>query len=145
MNPTRFGFLTLAAIVIGSCGGYQLSKWADRSVPTGVEVVSITEVIDGDTFDIHTGERVRAFGYDTPESYRPACEDEAELAHTATITAQRLIDHAAVVTIDRVGRLDRYHRTLARIYVDGHDLGDILIQAGLARPYEGGLRQGWCG
>jgi len=27
---------------------------------------------------------------------------------------------------------------------DGRDLGDALVSAGLARPYDGGHRQSWC-
>lgn len=40
---------------------------------------------------------------------------------------------------------DRYGRTLARVYLDGRDLADLLIEAGLGRPYDGGRRASWCG
>ncbi len=35
-------------------------------------------------------------------------------------------------------------RVVARVVVDGEDLAEELIVAGLARVYDGGPRQGWC-
>lgn len=32
---------------------------------------------------------------------------------------------------------DKYGRTLARVLVDGRDIGEILIEEGLARPSKG--------
>lgn len=39
---------------------------------------------------------------------------------------------------------DRYGRLLAALALDGQDVADTLIAARLARPYDGGTRQGWC-
>ncbi|WP_290897841.1 thermonuclease family protein [Hoeflea sp.] len=44
----------------------------------------------------------------------------------------------------RQDRTDRYGRTLACVYADGRDVAKALIAAGLARPYDGGRREGWC-
>ncbi len=43
------------------------------------------------------------------------------------------------------GRRDRYGRSLAHLHVNRRDVGQILINEGLARPYDGGQRLGWCG
>lgn len=40
---------------------------------------------------------------------------------------------------------DRYGRTLARVAIDGRDLVELLVGVGLARPYHGERRLGWCG
>jgi endonuclease YncB( thermonuclease family) len=37
-----------------------------------------------------------------------------------------------------------YFRLLAEVWVDGESLGESLIDAGYARPYAGGKKQGWC-
>jgi endonuclease YncB( thermonuclease family) len=40
---------------------------------------------------------------------------------------------------------DKYRKRIdAYVEIDGRDLGDSLIAAGLARPYAGGHRDGWC-
>ena len=42
------------------------------------------------------------------------------------------------------GRLDKYGRTLAVLTVNGQDVAATMIGEGLARPYHGERRQGWC-
>lgn len=46
------------------------------------------------------------------------------------------------VTLRQTG-IDRYGRILATVERDGEDLGQALISAGLARPWEGSRRP-WC-
>ena len=36
-------------------------------------------------------------------------------------------------------------RIVAQVLVGGEDLEEMIIEAGLGRPYEGGAREGWCG
>ncbi len=59
--------------------------------------------------------------------------------------AQAALDGAREIRIE-IGRRakDRYGRTLARVAVDGRDLGELLVGVGLARPYHGERRQSWC-
>jgi endonuclease YncB( thermonuclease family) len=48
------------------------------------------------------------------------------------------------VTLTAVGP-DKYRKRIdAYVSIDGRDLGDALISAGLARPYSGGHRADWC-
>jgi endonuclease YncB( thermonuclease family) len=48
------------------------------------------------------------------------------------------------VTIDNV-RPDKYgDRVLATVKVKGRDLGQLLVEAGLARVYHGETRVRWC-
>ena len=44
-------------------------------------------------------------------------------------------------------KVDKYARRVDAYVVmpDGRDLGQVLIAAGLARPYDQGRRTGWCG
>lgn len=103
--------------------------------------------VDGDT--IYVGdEAIRIVGLDAPETYQARCESERQRGHRATEHLRYLLD-AGHIAIRRQGR-DRYGRTLARVYVDGHDVARLMIAAGHAVPYHchGGRcprRIDWCG
>ncbi|MFL9840535.1 thermonuclease family protein [Sphingomonas sp. ST-64] len=101
-------------------------------------------VVDGDTFRMG-GERIRIADIDTPETHPPRCAREAELGAAATRRLHALLNGGAVRLhpIDR--DTDRYGRKLRTVTVDGRGVGATLIAEGLARPYRGGPRAGWCG
>ena len=40
-------------------------------------------------------------------------------------------------------RRDKYFRILARVMIDGEDLGAELLKAGLSKPYDGGTKETW--
>lgn len=100
-------------------------------------------LIDGDTADVGN-DRFRLVGYDTPETYKPRCQYEKALGDEATRRARQLVRDAGTVDFIVLPGRDKYGRGLARIFLHGHDLGNILISEGLARPYSGGRRQSWC-
>lgn len=58
--------------------------------------------------------------------------------------ARELIDRAGAVELVVLPSLDYHNRHLARMYVEGHDIGTMLINEGLARVYLKGRRQSWC-
>ena len=101
------------------------------------------EAVDGDTIDIGT-QRFRLVGFDTPETYQARCSYEKALGDLATARLRQLVAGAGVVDVVVLPGLDRYGRGLARLYVGGTDVKDILIAEGLARPYNGGRRSSWC-
>lgn len=107
-------------------------------------VLSAPVVIDGDT--LRDGAAVyRLENVDAPETIRRArCPEEAALADQATREAWRLILGARRVEAVPAGRIDRYNRVVAKIFIDGADLGDALIARGLARPWRG-RPETWCG
>lgn len=99
-------------------------------------------VVDGDTFYIG-GAKVRIAGIDAPETHPPRCSREAQLGDQATQKLQALLNSGAV-TMTGIGRdRDTYGRLLRNVAVDGKDVGDALIAAGVAREYGRG-RPGWC-
>lgn len=104
----------------------------------------VCRAVDGDSY-VCSGERIRLENADTPELHG-RCQRETNLANEAKAFAQAALDDAVqvVVTVHERRPKDRYGRTLAKVSVDGRDLGAILIQAGLARPYHGERRQSWC-
>lgn len=107
------------------------------------ELILVTGLlaVDGDSV-LFRGERIRIMGVDSPEIHCQ-CESECRAAWAAKRFTQNTLDGGAV-TIERQG-LDKYRRTLARVYVNGQDLAAIIIAAGHGRPYHGEKRQSWCG
>lgn len=104
---------------------------------------SMVEVIDGDT--VRVGEdRYRLLGFDTPETRSAKCASERDLGNRATQRLAQIVRADQVVTLHVNNRRDRYDRFLARMEVSGQDVGPVLMSEGLARPYQGGQRLGWC-
>lgn len=107
--------------------------------------VRVTYVIDGDTFVLAGGERVRILNIDTAElPPRSQCDRETALALAAKARLAELLHGAEVVVLRSGGRdRDRYGRQLRRVVVDGQDVGDRLIREGLAQRWRG-RRGDWC-
>jgi endonuclease YncB( thermonuclease family) len=125
-----------AAVVIALCGvahSEPIERWRIR-------------VKDGDTIRLH-GETIntRLVGFDTPETGPPdlRCDEEKVLGERARRRLVELLD-AGEIDIEHVGA-DRYDRPLARLRVNGEDVGAILIRERLAVPYRGrGPKMDWC-
>ncbi|MGD9965230.1 MAG: thermonuclease family protein [Hyphomonadaceae bacterium] len=102
-------------------------------------------MIDGDTYQIQSnGERIRQANIDTPETGgREHCDAERQAGERATSEARRLLNSAEHISVRRTGREDQYGRTIGFVSVDGRDIGDILIERDLARPWRG-HREPWC-
>lgn len=96
-------------------------------------------VVDGDTVWI-SGEKIRLLEIDTPEMGQPKCNRPAPLAGAARDRLAQLL--TGDIRMDRSGQ-DRYGRTLANLNVGGRDVGDVLLQEGLARAYHPG-QDPWC-
>lgn len=94
-------------------------------------------VVDGDTLR-DGGERYRVENIDAPErGARARCESERRLAETARSYLIDWVAHARRVEATPVGRRDRYGRVVARISIDGIDLGERLMARGLAQRWRG--------
>ena len=86
--------------------------------------IPVTRVIDGDTF-VSEGNRVRTFGYDSPEIGQP-CADEA---------TERMRELAGEEVRAEPGPrgTDLYGRTLAYVYTaSGASIDERMVRAGLA-------------
>lgn len=115
----------------------------------------LLRVVDGDTIEarvrIWFGQEiatlVRIRGIDAPELHA-RCAEEAQGAQAARDYLARFLRNKNISLRD-VG-MDKYGgRVLASISVsDGRstqDISTIMLTQGLARPYQGGKRQSWCG
>lgn len=129
---------------------------ATPSSAVGAEILpgpisaTLTRVIDGDTVEVRAriwlGQvvevAVRLAGVDAPE-LRARCAQERIQAEAAAAHLQPLEGSSILLTnvmSDKFGgrvRADVYHTEMGA-------LAASLINAGLARPYNGDQRRGWC-
>ncbi|TPE44580.1 thermonuclease family protein [Maribrevibacterium harenarium] len=116
-----------------------------------VRVEKVISVYDADTFRVDiagwpdiVGKNmsVRVNGVDAAE-IRGKCEGEKQLARQARDFTRQFLANGQVIELRNIQR-GKYFRLLADVYVDGNSLTDALLLSGLARPYDGGSRQGWC-
>ena len=109
-------------------------------------------IFDGDTFsagvkldaDVEITVRVRLINVDTPEM-NGKCKAEKVMAQSARDLLATLIPRGTVVELKNI-KDDKYlGRINANVILpDGRDVGKVLIDSGLARPYSGGKRAPWC-
>lgn len=89
-------------------------------------VYRVTHIVDGDTFDIDSGERVRMIGIDTPERgdvyYKEAKEYLTILIHGKNVRLAK-----------DVSERDRYGRLLRHVYIDEQWINEKMIRDGFAR------------
>lgn len=117
------------------------SELADPADPAGsagsvdladalVTSATVTRVIDGDTVELGTGDRLRLIGIDTPE--RGDCgADEATRALAAMVEGRQV----SLVNPTQVQDRDAYDRLLAYLATpEFTDVGVELVRAGLAAP-----------
>lgn len=111
-----------------------LAAAAAAGTPARSERGTVRYVTDGDTFRLTSGERIRIANIDAPETQprQAKCRLEIERGEAASRRARTLLD-GRVVTFERVGR--SYNRTVARVRLNGRDLGETLVAMGAARPW----------
>ena len=92
-----------------------------------------TRVIDGDTFVLAGGEKVRLIGVDTPETVHPSKPVEF-FGKEASAFTRRMLDGKKVRLEFDVQRRDRYGRLLGYVYLeDGTFLNAELVRQGYAQ------------
>jgi hypothetical protein len=95
---------------------------------------------DGDTFDMG-GQRIRVANIDAPELHPSRCAEEERLGQAAKARLSALLN-SGTVTMSGSGH-DQYGRELRNVQVNGQDVGEAMIAAGVAREYGSG-RKPWC-
>jgi len=109
--------------------------------------VRVVYVVDGDTFKIDTGEKVRMLGIDTPEMHESAklFKDSARSGQDAKIIQQMgqeakafvvpLIEGKPVRLEFDIQKKDKYGRLLAYVFLeDGTFLNKYILEKGFASP-----------
>ena len=108
------------------------------------------DVYDGDTFkcDIDLGfsiilkkQAVRLSGINCPE-LRTKDKREKALGYEAKEKLIEILDEAFEVTLHSLGK-GKFGRVISICYADGQNVNDMMVESGLARPYDGGKRSSW--
>ncbi len=135
MRARRTRTVIIVAVVAFAAGWLLHSALGPRPTRTdtldpanGAFEALCVRVIDGDTIELLSGERVRYIGIDTPEM-RPV---EA-WAEAATAANRELVEQEMVRLEPDVQERDRYGRLLAYVYVDGLFINEELVRRGYAR------------
>ncbi len=106
--------------------------------------VKLGRVIDGDTFKVYlacsyklfcSSVSVRVRGIDTPE-LRSKDEAVKQKAREARAFTKAFLESGKIRLKDCTK--DKYFRLLCDVTVDGKNLASALLEAGLAKEYEGG-------
>ena len=137
----------LALILLGATAQLNAAE-----VFPGPVVAEVIDVIDGDSLrlrvriwiDQELTVVLRLSGIDAPE-LRSRCATEQRAAEKARALTTFLVTGQTVIVTNL--RHDKYGgRVLGEVRLsDGRDLAETLVNANLARSYDGGPRQGWCG
>ena len=99
-------------------------------------------VVDGDTFWMG-GQKIRLAGIDAPETHYAHCEEERLLGLEARQRLLNWVNAGSFELLKGKKDRDRYGRLLRSVSRDGMTAGKLLIEAGMARSWQG-KRQSWC-
>lgn len=104
-------------------------------ITTGQSIVyTVTRVIDGDTFEIENGQKVRMIGIDTPESVHPDKEKNTEFGEMASAYTKQFLEGKKVRLEKDVSETDKYGRLLRYVYLeDGTFVNELLVKEGYAK------------
>lgn len=94
----------------------------------------VNKVIDGDTFEIDGGERVRMIGIDTPETVDPR-RPVGCFGPEASAMTKELLEGKMVVLVSDTTDRDKYQRLLRYVYLNGVFVQEFLTRNGFAKSY----------
>ena len=136
----------ISIVFVFICTSYLYS--ASNQTYGNIVVSRLVSVYDGDTFRVDidsfppiigSNMPIRIYGLDTPEIRGTRTKELADRAKSVT---RSMLKKAKVIEL-RDMRRGKYFRIIADVWVDGKNLGQYLIDQGLAKPYFGGKRAKW--
>ncbi len=138
-----FARLAAAALSLGMAPQAQAEPLAVIAIIDGRAIA----VVDGDSITVD-GAEWRLMGFDAAEIATARCEGERRVG---LLAQRRLADliRAAVrdavpTTLTDSGARDKYRRPLGDLVIGGANVRETMVAEDLARPYNGGLKKGWC-
>ncbi len=94
-------------------------------VESNPELHKVVRIVDGDTFEIESGQKVRLIGIDTPE------KGECYFADASQALSQLILEKYVRLDVD-VSQTDRYGRLLRYVYVDDVFVNEMMVLDGYA-------------
>lgn len=91
----------------------------------------VIRVVDGDTIELESGQKVRYIGINTPETVHPTKPVEC-FGHEASAKNKELVEGKNIELGKDVSETDKYGRLLRYVYVDGIFVNDYLVREGFA-------------
>ncbi len=91
----------------------------------------VTRVIDGDTIELESGQRVRYIGLNAPESVDPRKPVQC-FGQEAVKKNKELVEGKKVRLEKDVSETDKYRRLLRYVYLEDTFINDYLIRQGYA-------------
>ena len=108
----------------------ETKKETSSSTNSNKDAYLVTRVIDGDTFEVASGQKVRMIGIDTPEisgDNTPEC-----YGSEAAIEVKSLLENQEVFLQKDVSETDKYGRLLRYVYLDELFINEYLVNTGYA-------------
>jgi micrococcal nuclease len=103
--------------------------------PRAQDVGVVERIVDGDTVIITGVGAVRLIGVDTPETVHPNKPVEAFGKEASAFLRGLVLGQTVRMEYD-VDRRDRYHRTLAYLYLaDGRLVNELIVREGYGHAY----------
>ena len=96
-----------------------------------LELVTVAEVVDGDTIRLSDGRVIRYIGIDTPETKHPQQGIEC-FGQAASQRNKELVVGKQVQLEKDTSETDRYGRLLRYVWLEGHLVNEQLIAEGYA-------------
>ena len=134
------GVMVLCGLMIGAAA----PVWASSQ-----RSAQVVRVIDGDTFEIAGGAKIRVRNFDTPELRNYDCAAEKRLAQAARDVARDFLQGQRVTLL--IDGQDRYRRLVADVIVHRGgkriDFVDFMVAEGVGAHWNYGKepQPDWCG
>jgi len=136
---------TILSLVLGSRVTSDLFKTVTKEFPAATpqlgiqaspnviatESAKVARVIDGDTIELETGEKVRYIGIDAPETHHPQQGLEC-FGKESTEHNRELVEGKEVRLEKDISKTDRYGRLLRYVYVHDEMVNELLVRDGFA-------------
>jgi micrococcal nuclease len=116
-----------AALALAGAAALAALAGCDGDGRCGPREAEVTRVIDGDTIELGSGERIRYLMVDTPEA--TGGHDECFGANAAALNTALVLGKRVALRYD-VECEDRFGRALAYVSVDGQEVNALMIERG---------------
>lgn len=108
-----------------------LASVTPNASPSGA-LVKVTRVVDGDTIEIETGEKLRYIGVNTPESVDPRRPVQC-YGKEASAKNKELVEGKLVRLEKDVSNTDKYGRLLRYVWLGDTMINEQLVREGYAQ------------